>query len=243
MDSSSTQTDVLTLGLRGKSFSGLLKAIEEFGVSRTLSSPRLTVLNNQTAILKVAQNQVYFRLNYDKQLNLSVDRESINVSSDIQTVPIGLVMAVHPSIDPYTGDIILSLRPTISRLTHSISDPAVEIAFANARSPSSVRPKPSLVPVVEVREIDSVLRLHSGEIAVLGGLMEARASNGTTKLPIAGDLPIVGQLFSAAADGDEVIELVILLRASIIDGAPLPDAADQRLYQDYVEDPRPLEMP
>lgn len=240
MDPTSAQTDMLSFGLQGKSFSGLIKAIEEFGASRTLSSPRLTVMNNQTAILKVAQNQVYFRLNYDKQLNLSVNRESINVSSDIQTVPIGLVLSVQPSIDQDTGDIILSLRPTISRLAHSVSDPAVEIAFANAKSNTSVRPKPSLIPVVEVREIDSVLRLQSGEIAILGGLMEARTTNGTAKLPVAGDLPVVGQLFTSSADGDEVVELVILLRASIIESAPMPDEADQRLYQEYVEDPRPL---
>jgi type II secretory pathway component GspD/PulD (secretin) len=233
---------MLSMGLQGKTFSGILKAIEEFGASRTLSSPRLTVMNNQTAILKVAQNQVYFRLNYDKQVNLSVDRENISVSSNIQTVPIGLVMSVHPSIDQDTGDIILSLRPTISRLTHSVSDPAVEIAFANARSLTNVEPKPSLVPVVAVEEIDSVLRLQSGEIAVLGGLMEARTTNGTAKLPLAGNLPVVGQLFTASADGDEVVELVILLRASIIDDVPSPDAADRRLYQEYVEDPRPIEM-
>jgi MSHA type pilus biogenesis protein MshL len=241
MDPTSAQTDMLSAGLQDKTFVGLIKAIEEFGASRTLSSPRLTVLNNQTAILKVAQNQVYFRLNYDKQLNLAVNRESINVSSDIQTVPIGLVMSVQPSIDQDTGDIILSLRPTVSRLTHSVSDPAVEIAFANAKSQSQVKPKPSLIPVVEVREIDSVLRLQSGEIAVLGGLMEARATNGTAKLPVVGDLPMVGQLFTASADGDEVVELVILLRASIIDDAPAPDAADQRLYQEYMDDPRPME--
>ena len=241
LDPTSAQTDMLSIGLQKKTFSGLLKEIEEFGASRTLSSPRLTVMNNQTAILKVAQNQVYFRLNYDKQLNLAVNRESINVSSDIQTVPIGLVMSVQPSIDQETGDIVLSLRPTISRLTHSVSDPAVDIAFANAKSYSTVQPKPSLIPVVEVREIDSILRLQSGEIAVLGGLMEARTTSGTAKLPFVGDLPMVGPLFGATAEGDEVVELVILLRASIMDNAPSPDNADQRLYEEYVEDPRPLE--
>ncbi|MBM3468182.1 MAG: hypothetical protein FJX71_01965 [Alphaproteobacteria bacterium] len=240
MDPTSAQTDMLTFGLQGQTFSGLLKAIEEFGASRTLSSPRLTVMNNQTAILKVAQNQVYFRLNYEKQLNLTVNRESINVSSDIQTVPIGLVMSVQPSIDMQTGDIILSLRPTISRLSHSVSDPAVEIAFANAKPHTTVQPKPSLIPVVEVREIDSILRLQSGEIAILGGLMEARTTHGTAKVPWAGDLPGVGQLFTATADGDEVVELVILLRASIIEDTPAPDAADQRLYEEYIEDPRSL---
>jgi general secretion pathway protein D len=121
-----------------------------------------------------------------------------------------------------------------------VSDPAVDIAFANAKAHSTVQPKPSLIPVVEVREIDSILRLRSGEIAVLGGLMEARTTSGTAKLPFIGDLPVVGQLFGASAVGDEVVELVILLRASIMDDAPFPDAADQRLYEDYIEDPRPL---
>lgn len=244
MDPASAQMDVLSIGLQGKTFTGLLKAIEEFGASRTLSSPRLTVMNNQTAILKVAQNQVYFRLNYDKQLSLMVNRESVSVSSDIQTVPIGLVMSVQPSIDEDAGSIVLSLRPTISRLSQSVRDPAVDIAFnANGGGNSSFQPTPSLIPVVEVREIDSVLRLQSGEIAVLGGLMEARTINGAAKLPIAGDIPVLGELFKSAAEGDEVVELVILLRATIIEEgeSPQPDAADQRLYQNYVSDPRPLE--
>ncbi|MBM3632896.1 MAG: hypothetical protein FJX03_04215 [Alphaproteobacteria bacterium] len=242
LDPSSAQTTMFSIGLHGKTFSSLLKAIEEFGASRTLSSPRLTVMNNQTAILKVAQNQVYFRLNYDKQLNLSANRESINVSSDIQTVPIGLVMSVQPSIDQNTGHIILSLRPTISRLTHSVSDPAVEIALANAKSHTPGQLKPSLIPVVEVREIDSVLRLQSGEIAVLGGLMETRMTNGTAKVPIVGDLPFIGPLFTATADGNEVIELVILLRASIMESPSEPDNADQRLYNEYIDDPHPFEL-
>jgi MSHA type pilus biogenesis protein MshL len=239
-DPASAQIDMLTFGLSGKNFTGILKAIEEFGTSRTLSSPRLTVMNNQTSILKVAQNQVYFRLNYDKQLNLAINRENISVSSDIQTVPIGLVMSVQPAIDRETGDIILSLRPTISRLTHSVSDPAVEIAYANAKAHSNVKPKPSLIPVVEVREIDSVLRLKSGEIAVLGGLMESRSTNATTKVPVVGDIPLLGQLFTSSADSDEVIELVILLRASIIEDPLAIEVADQRIYEEYTDDPRPL---
>lgn len=56
-------------------------------------------MNNQTTILKVVQNQVYFRLNYDRSFYANNNRENINVSSDIQTVPIGFVMSVQPSID------------------------------------------------------------------------------------------------------------------------------------------------
>jgi len=190
MDPSTAQQQILSFGIQQHDFSSIVKAIQQFGACETLSSPRLTVLNNQQAILKVAQNQVYFRLKYDKEYNINIQRESINVSSDIQTVPIGLVMAVQPSIDYETGEIILSLRPTISRLSRSVSDPAVAIALANSKD-NSMNNTPSLIPVVEVREIDSVLRIASGEVAVLGGLMESRNNMESTKLPIAGDIPLL----------------------------------------------------
>jgi len=212
------QSHMLNFGIRGRSFSAILRAIEEFGASQTLSSPRLTVMNNQTAILKIAQNQVYFRLRYDKQISLNANRENISVSSDIQTVPIGLVMTVQPSIDEESGEIILSLRPTISRLTQSVRDPAVDIALTTINSDNLTHIKPSLIPVVEVREIDSVLRLKSGEIAVLGGLMEMRTTNERFQLPLLGDIPLLGELFSANTDSQQVIELVILLRATIAKG-------------------------
>ncbi len=244
LDPVTAQSDMVAMGAAGQSFSGILKAIQDFGASRTLSSPRLTVMNNQTAILKVAENQVYFRLNYDKQFSTAIQRESINVSSDIQTVPIGLVMSVQPSIDPETDEIILFLRPTISRLSQSVRDPAVDIAYnsninANTNTAALAKESPSLIPVVEVREIDSVLRLKSEEIAILGGLMEVRSIHDKSKLPILGDVPLVKDLFSSTTEGEQVIELVILLKASILESTS-PHGADDRLVN-YMPDSRPLQ--
>lgn len=231
--------DILSLGIDTGDFSAILQAIQQFGATNTLSSPRLTVLNNQSAILKVAQNQVYFRLRYDKQYNLNINRESINVASDIQTVPIGLVMAVQPSIDDNTGEIILSLRPTISRLNRSVADPAIDIAY-QASGGQGDSPKPSLIPVVEVREIDSVLRVKSGKIAILGGLMESRKAVEDTKLPWIGDIWGIGKLASGKSETDEIVELVILLKATILEGDEDLNAADHRLLYQYSDDPRPL---
>ncbi len=242
MDPGMMHKEVLSFGVRNHDFTAIINAIQQFGSCETLSSPRLTVLNNQQAILKVAQNQVYFRLKYDKEYNLNIERESINVSSDIQTVPIGLVMAVQPSIDHETGDIVLSLRPTISRLTRSVSDPAVDIALANSGDHSLHHTK-SLIPVVEVREIDSVLRIPSGEIAVLGGLMESRNNVENTKLPIAGDIPLFGKLFTAQSEVTEVVELVILLKATIVQDNHKVPLADVRLMDEYSKDSRPLNYP
>jgi MSHA type pilus biogenesis protein MshL len=222
-------TDFVSLGMRGRTFAGILQALKSFGSSRTISSPRLTVMNNQSALLKVAQNQVYFRLNYDRSFYNNNNRESVNVSSDIQTVPIGLVMAVQPSIDEENGEIILSLRPTISRLAQSIRDPAVDVALSNSTNKNDI--VPSLVPIVEVREIDSILRLRDGEIAVLGGLMEVRSRYNNSKVPIVGEIPVAGELFKSTSEGDEVVELVILLKAYIIpvSESASPNDEDNRL--------------
>lgn len=223
--------DILAMGMQQENFSSILQAIQQYGECRTISSPRLTVLNNQNAILKVAQNQVYFRIHYDRQYGTHSDRENIAISSDIQTVPIGLVMAVQPSIDADTGEIILLLRPTISRLSRSVSDPAVDLVM-QAHSPGLFHnAKPSLIPVVEVREMDSVLRLKSGHMVVLGGLMESRRAEEVTKLPILGDIPILGEIVTARSESEEVVELVVILKVTVLEDAQGLAAGDLTLMQ------------
>ena len=232
-------SSLIAIGAQNENFSAILEALSEFGSTRTLSSPRITVLNNQTAILKVAHNQVYFRLNYDKQYFTNVGRDSVNVSSDIQTIPIGLVMSVHPSIDAQTGKITIFLRPTISRLSESVSDPAVDIAYSANHTASELSTPPvSKIPVVEVREVDSVLSLDSGQVGIFAGLTEARTFENQTKLPIIGDVPAVGELFQGNASGNKVTEIVILIKATILNSEYL-DHPDKRLLSNF-SDPRPF---
>jgi general secretion pathway protein D len=95
--------------------------------------------------------------------------------------------------------------------------------------------------VVEVREIDSVLQVKDGGIAVLGGLMETRSAQGEAKLPGTEGVSIFKALFSAQSQTEEVVELVLLIKATIVTGDDTPlHNADQRLYDDYADDPRPF---
>jgi general secretion pathway protein D len=213
---------------------GIIKALQYFGETRTLSSPRLTVMNNQSAILKVAENHVYFRLNYNKHYHSKTEREDISVGSDIKTVPIGLVLCVQAAIDPENQSVILFLRPTVSSLIKTVADPSIAIAITSAAD----RPK-SEIPVIQVKEIDSVLRLKDGEVAILGGLMEVSSSNDRFKHPVFGDIPIMKEAFSNLNKSERVKEIVILIRVRIID-SPAPDRADLRLVHLYTTDPRPI---
>lgn len=70
--------------------------------------------------------------------------------------------------------------------------------------------------------------------------MEIRSTQDNAKLPFLGDIALVKELFNSYSEGDLVVELVILLKATILEDAANPDKADERLLQSYVRDPRPL---
>ncbi len=232
--------DVFTIGGTGRHLTGLVSFMEKFGTVRTLSSPRLTVMNNQSAILKVATNRVFFRIDYNRDYGYQTDREREHVSSEVQTVPIGLVMLVHPSISFEDASIIMTLRPTISRVINEKADPAVAIVSKEAYQ--------SLIPEVQVRELDSVLHMKSGEVAIMGGLMEERANNDSSQVPEAGDIPLLGIFIKIKKNDRTVSELVIFLKATIIDDFEKEahlletgvESADKNVYQAFTQDPRPL---
>jgi general secretion pathway protein D len=232
----------INLGVEGRELSSILNLLETFGTTRTLSSPRLTVMNNQNAVFKVAENQVFFTVKYERQF-LNTDTQNFGAiiasTSKIQTIPIGLVMTVQPSIDTITRDITLTLRPTISRVVGVREDPSVQIVN-NSFNTSSKTVK-SEVPVVAVREMDSVLRIKSGQVAILGGLMIEGGDNLEAGLP--GSKPgLLSFFLQGQRNANAIIELVIFLKATIVD-SPKITTADQRVYTEFMRDPRPVLPP
>ncbi len=221
--------DLAQLSFVGGDVDAVVNLISEFGTTRTLANPRLSITNNEPAVLKVAQNQVYFTLEFETNTTQGVVTET--VESTVNTVPIGLVMLVQPSIDLDTNRVTLSLRPTLSNIVDFVDDPAVSIESNNTVI--------SQVPVVEVREFDSIVTARSGEVIILGGLMQETAQNNEAGLPGFQDIPWVGNAFKSNDDDREVRELVIFLRATIVP-QPVPAPADIDLYNTFAIDPRPL---
>ncbi len=239
---STTATDgVVTLSLKENDFGGILNFVRSFGSMRTLSSPRLTVLNNQPAVLKVARNEVYFTSTIESTPVVStglfggafVQR---TVNSTPNTVPVGFLMTVQPSINLARGEVTLNMRPTLSFIVDHVEDPSIKITAADAGVPEVS----SSIPVVAVREMDSVLTLPSGTVAVMGGLMQDSAGNLENGVPFADEVPIAGNLAKSRQSNANLSELVILLRATIVDDGPKPDDADKELYTEYTRDRRPL---
>ena len=191
-----------------ESFTATVKMLETFGTARVLSSPRVIALNNQTALMKVVEEQVYFTLEVkdeDKTLNGStVSKTTYN--STLHTVPVGLMLQLTPQIAE-TGRVALNVRPTITNISAYVDDPA--FALWSADKDVAVR---NSVPMLQVREFDSTLQIASGQVAVLGGLIQEVQSKNRSGIPGLSTLSWIGNLFSFRDERTRKIELVIFLR-------------------------------
>ncbi len=209
--------------------SATISLLEQFGDIKVLSSPKIMVLNNQTAMLKVVDNKVYFSIEVTPGTAATATSPAMQptYSTTIHTVPVGFVMTVTPQISE-NQQVTLNVRPTISRIIGYVNDPNPVLVENNILNQ---------VPEVQVREVESILKMNSGQIGVLGGLMQDTLDKSTTGLPGLSRLPILGNLFSYRDDTAQKTELVIFLRPAVIKHASLD--ADLKQFRDQL----PLSQP
>lgn len=185
--------------------------LETFGTTKVLSSPRLSVLNNQTALLRVVDNYVFFNVKAEVTPGNLNANPIISYTTTPQTVPVGLVLAVTPQVSE-NDNVILNIRPTITSVSGEVLDPNPNLAAAKIENK---------VPQIRTREIESVMRVASGDIAVLGGLMDDRVVLSTGRVPGVSQIPIAGELFTNRNNKVSKTELVIFLRPVVIRDASL----------------------
>ena len=186
-----------------------LSLLERFGDVRILSRPRIIALNNQSSVLKVVDNRVYFTARVERRLGEDGDDEIVT-GTDIHTVPVGLVMNVTPFIGA-GGAVMLNVRPTLSRIIGFVDDPNPELALANVTNG---------VPEIQVREMESMLRVQSGEVAIIGGLMQEATRDDERRLPGLARVPLLGRLFARSSRERTRTELLVVLRPTVMAAAP-----------------------
>ena len=200
----------LTFSSDSSLFKGTLaatvKLLETFGKTKVLSSPKVVALNNQTSVLKVVDENVYFEITATRTLATATTAGYIDYTSTIKSVPIGVMMSVTPQI-ARDGSISLNVRPTITRITGYATDPSPALMGSAVNN---------LIPEIQVREIESTLKLDSGQTAVLGGLMQDSVDNTSNGIPGLMNLPLIGNLFRYRNDNTQKTELVIFLRPTIV---------------------------
>ena len=209
--------------------------LESFGKVRVLSSPKISVLNNQTAILKVVNNLVYFSIGATITPATPTSAAVNTYTSTANTVAVGFVMSVTPQIDDLDA-VSINVRPTISRLLRYVNDPNPELARAGIRNP---------VPEVQTREMESILKVPNQQIAVMGGLMQDSVNDNEDGVPGVNRIPGIGELFRYRNEQSRKSELVIFLRPVVLKDASLDgDFRNFREFlptQDFFSRPNPLQ--
>ena len=216
-----------------------LKLLESFGDVRVLSSPKLSVLNNQAALLRVTRDIVYFTVTPSTTpVTVTGGGAGVIIPPSFTTTPNvaaeGFMMSVLPQINE-AATVVLNVRPTIRRKVNDAPDP----------NPALLTP--NLIPIFETREFDSILRIQSGQTAVLGGLMQDSVDNTEDTIPLINRIPLIGWLLSQEKKVNRKTELVIFLRATVIRDASVEgDYASFRGYlpaEDFLRRPNPARPP
>ncbi|MDG6778577.1 pilus (MSHA type) biogenesis protein MshL [Thiomicrorhabdus sp. zzn3] len=198
-----------------------LRMLQQFGKTKVLSSPKIMAVNNQTALLKVVNNEVYFTIEVNREAATSTSAGVTTYETEVHTVPVGFMMSVTPFVSD-GDDVSLNIRPTISRIVGYVNDPSPDLARENIVS---------RIPVIQEREMASVLKLKDMQTAVIGGLIEDSNTNDKNAVPWVNELPFVGDIFSYKDDYAKKSELVIFIRPVVVKNPDLDNGDLSSLRQ------------
>jgi|GEM_PF-5391546 len=157
--------------------------LREFGKVNSVSNPRVLIANNNTGIFKAVENKVFFKIKKEENFYNIGGKQNGQVStaryySEIQTVPIGTIILVQPSICE-DGRITIALRPTITEVHGVAVDPAFDLEAKKAKVDAR-----SEVPIVKTRELDTIFTTEEGRVIVIGGLLYSNKTDKEEGLPL-----------------------------------------------------------
>ena len=189
-----------------QSFAAFIELMKTQGSVQILSSPQVSTMNNQKAVIKVGTDQFYVT---NVTTNTNVSSATSDTTNNVELTPFfsGVALDVIPQISS-DDQITLHIHPTVVRVTEQVTNISV----------SSTQTLSVPLAVSKVRETDTVIRARDGQVVILGGLMTSYSSDDAAIVPGLGDLPLIGNLFRQKKQSTTKTELVILLKPTVIDG-------------------------
>jgi MSHA biogenesis protein MshL len=195
---------VSAISFSNADFNGVINLLETQGNAQVLSSPRVTAMNNQKAVIKVGQDE-YFVTDVTSNTTIA-GTGATTTSPNISLQPFfsGIALDVTPQIDQY-GSVILHVHPSVTET----SEQSKTIRFSDQQI---------VLPLAQsnIRESDTIIKAQSGEIVVIGGLMQTVTSDSVSRTPVLGAIPLLGQLFTSKIKTERKKELVILLKPTVV---------------------------
>ena len=195
---------IFSVAIKGSGFAGFVEMLKTQGNVQVLSSPRVSTVNNQKAVIKVGGDEFFVTGISNTQTSSG---GATTISPEVELTPFfsGIALDVTPHIDD-KRNIILHIHPTISNVDQRDKNFIVSgesftlpLAFSN------------------IQESDNVVRAQSGQVIIIGGLMKEGTTEESASVPILGDIPLLGNLFRHKKLTRIKKELVILLKPSVIE--------------------------
>ena len=211
-------------GLFGGSLDLTIQALEEFGTTKTISSPRIHAMNNQKATLSFQDKLVYFKIETTQSQTGANTGSAATPSNVVNTSTtstkmeenIGVELAITPSINLKTNEITMTIEPTLAVKSGEVKDPVNE---------------KNIVPVIQTRTLSTIAKVLSGNVVVVGGLMKEDSANQDSGLPFLNRIPILGALFKVINRKSDIVETVIFIKATVVNSATGASKED-REFQD-----------
>ncbi|NNL68238.1 MAG: pilus (MSHA type) biogenesis protein MshL [Myxococcales bacterium] len=196
---------VFSIAVALEDFAAFIELLEAQGDVEVLSSPRISTLNNQKAVIKVGSDEFFVT----DVSTTTVTGTATTTSPDVTLTPFfsGIALDVTPRISP-EGDITLHVHPSVSQVTDQTKQIDLGGDVATLSLPLAFS---------TVRESDSIVRAKSGQVIVIGGLIENVVDEDSAQLPLLGDIPWLGKFFQHKRQVSRKNELVILLRPEVVD--------------------------
>jgi MSHA biogenesis protein MshL len=198
----SPPTGVFQINLANKNVTALIDAMRTQGQVNVLSSPKVSTMNNQKAVIKLTTKEVSWVTNSF----INADGTLVQTYTTPQIDEVGLFLDVTPQIDD-NGVITMQMHPSISeKIRDSISP--------DGKSTS---------PIIDVREVDVMIKVRNGQTIVIAGLITDKVNDNTNRVPLLGDIPILGTLFRQTVQERTKNELVILMTPYILNDRSIED--------------------
>jgi MSHA type pilus biogenesis protein MshL len=187
-------------------FSLLLRALKEQGDVRTLSNPRVNIMNGQTALLSVGRNTSFVSRVETTTTTVAGSTPTTTFTVETNSVLSGVIFGIVPFINS-DGEITLTITPIVSNLVD------LEEQTIGTGTSSSVEIK---LPTVDLREMTTMVKVLDGQMVIIGGLIDKKENLSEDKIPFLSDIPILGPVFKSVDKTDEKTELVIMLIPRIV---------------------------
>jgi type II secretory pathway component GspD/PulD (secretin) len=183
-------TDVFTLAVGNDHISATLTAMMKDGVANLLSAPKIAALNGEKATIKVVQQIPYV------VASTSQTTDVIVVTQTVEFRDAGITLEVTPQVGN-DGYVKMKIHPKVEQF----------VGFTETQYPE---------PISNTREAETIVRVKDKQTVIIGGLIKDDTTKRTKKVPLLGNIPVVGYLFRHTSNTSEKIELVIFISPRII---------------------------